>query len=130
MIPALIGISFGCILMYGLFKSGMLHERSGLAVLVGAIAFFYPVFAAQTGSVADTILQGVIFAGFGILALIGFKRGAHILAGALIAHGIFDLGLHVIGGPGPAWWPLFCAGIDIAAGVILIRLIQTQKVPQ
>lgn len=130
MIPALIGVSFGCILMVGLFRSGMLRERSGLTVLVGAIAFFYPVFAVQTGSMPDIILHSVIFAGFGALALAGFKRGAHILAGALIAHGIFDLGLHIIGGPGPAWWPLFCAGIDIAAGAILIRLIQTQKVPQ
>ena len=130
MIPALVGVSFGCALIYSLLRSGMLHERSGLAVLVGAIAFFYPVFAAQAGSVADTILHGVIFAGFCVLAIAGFKRGAHILASALIAHGIFDLGLHFIGGPGPAWWPLFCAGIDIAAGIILIRFIQTQRVPQ
>ncbi len=129
MIAALIGIFAGTGAMFGLWHSGMLRERSGLAVLLAAIAFFYPVFAAQDGDVVGAVLHFLIFAGFSLLAVAGFRRGAYIIAGGLIAHGVFDAGLHWLGAPGPIWWPAFCAGVDITAGIILVRLLQTGKIP-
>lgn len=113
-----------------LFRAGMLRERFGLVVLLAAIAFFYPVFAAQNGDVTGAILHFAIFIGFSALAVAGFRRGAMIIAGGLIAHGVFDAGLYWIGAPGPTWWPAFCAGIDITAGIVLIRLLQTGLIPR
>mgnify|MGYP005989821781 CR=1 FL=1 len=129
MIAALIGAAAGAGTMFALWRSGMLHERSGIAVLLAAIAFFYPVFAAQNGDAVGATVHFAIFAGFCAVAVAGFQRGAYIIAGGLIAHGVFDAGLIWLGAPGPQWWPAFCAGIDIVAGVILMRLIKTGNVP-
>ena len=127
---ALIGAGVGALVMVMMFHAGMLAERSGTAVLLAAIAIFYPVFAAQEGDVAAVALHISIFVGFLFLARFGFQRGMHLLAGGLIGHGVFDIGLHIIGAPGPIWWPVFCASVDIAAGTALIRLLQTRKVAQ
>ncbi|MDG1519891.1 MAG: hypothetical protein P8Q57_05530 [Yoonia sp.] len=129
MIAAPIGTLAGAFMMWCMYRSGMLAVRSGLAVLLAAIASFYPVFAVQSGDQADIILHLVIFTAFILLAVAGFRRGAYLIAGGLIAHGVFDIGLMVLGAPGPVWWPAFCAAVDIAAGTVLIRLQQTRKVP-
>jgi ABC-type Na+ efflux pump permease subunit len=128
-LPALIGAGVGFILMLGFWRAGFLAERSGLAVLLSAIAIFYPVFAAIEQDWSGLALHTLIFLGFTALALMGFRRGLYLIAGGLIAHAIFDAGLITLGSPGPLWWPAFCAGVDLIAGIILIRLIQTQKVP-
>ncbi|MCO4847409.1 MAG: hypothetical protein KC448_05490 [Yoonia sp.] len=130
MIAALIGAIAGGGVMLALWRVGMLSERSGLAVLLAAIAAFYPVFAAQNGNIAETLLHVAIFAAFSGLALTGFRRGAYIIAGGLIGHGVFDAGLYFLGAPGPVWWPAFCGAFDIMAGGVLIRLLQSRKVPQ
>lgn len=130
MIAALIGALTGGGVMFTLWRARMLSERSGLAVLLAAIAAFYPVFAVQNGDFAETALHVGIFAAFSILALIGFRRGSYIIAGGLIGHGVFDAGLYFLGAPGPAWWPTFCGAFDIVAGGVLIRLLQSRKVPQ
>lgn len=130
MIAALIGAIAGGGAMVAFWRTGMLAERSGLAVLLAAIAAFYPVFAAQNGDFAETALHIAIFAAFGALALTGFRRGAYIIAGGLIGHGVFDAGIYFLGAPGPTWWPAFCGAFDIAAGGVLIRLLQSRKVPQ
>ena len=124
---ALVGAVLGALAMLMLFHSGMLAERSGMAVLLCAVALFYPVFAAQAGDVGSVALHILVFIAFATLARFGFQRGMHLLAGGLIGHGILDLGLHIIGAPGPTWWPVMCAAFDIVAGVALIRLIQTGK---
>ncbi len=129
-LAALVGAAVGAGLMLALFHARMLTERSGSAVLLASIAVFYPVFAATEGDMAGLILHLVIFAAFTWLALRGFRHGMHLIAGGLIAHGLFDLGVMVIDGPGPDWWPPFCAGVDIVAGAALIRLLQTGKVAQ
>ena len=133
MIPilaALAGAAAAAGAIWVMLREGMLQERSGLAVLLIAIAVFYPVFAAASGDVLAIALHGAIFAAFGALALRGFRRGTFLLAGGLIAHGIFDVATGLISAPGPAWWPAFCAAFDIVAGALILRLIQTGKVPQ
>lgn len=122
------GAGLGGLTIFGLFHTRMLAERSGVAVLLMAIAFFYPVFAAIQGDIPSLVLHLAIFGGFTALAIRGFAVGMHILAGGLIAHGVFDAGLMFFTAPGPSWWPPFCAGVDITAGAALIRLIQTRKV--
>lgn len=130
LIAALVGAGVGAFSIFVMFRAGMLAERSGVAVLLAAIAIFYPVFAVQEGDLTALLLHLAVFAGFAFLAQFGFQRGMHLLAGGLVGHGIFDIGLHIIGAPGPLWWPVFCASVDIVAGMVLIRLLQTRKVPQ
>lgn len=125
---ALIGAGLGALAMLMLFHAGMLAERSGAAVMLCAVALFYPIFAVQSGDIGSAALHAIIFILFATLAKFGFQKGMYLIAGGLIGHGILDLGLHVIGAPGPIWWPVMCAAFDIVAGAALIRLIQTGKV--
>ncbi len=124
---ALIGAGLGGFAVLMMFHAGMLAERSGTAVLLCAVALFYPVFAMQTLDFGNVALHLIIFIGFATLARFGFQRGTHLLAGGLIGHGILDMGLHVVGAPGPIWWPAMCGAFDITAGAALVRLVQTGK---
>ena len=129
-LAAAIGGACGAMLIFTMHRIGMLAERSGTAVLLAAIASFYPVFAVMSGDLASIAVHATIFAGFLALAAYGFRVGMYILAGGIIAHGVFDIGLMFLPAPGPEWWPAFCAGVDIAAGTALVRLMQKRKVPQ
>ncbi|MGH1353985.1 MAG: hypothetical protein ACRBBS_02740 [Thalassovita sp.] len=122
-LPITVGLVSGVAIILAMKTAGMLSERSGLAVLVGAIALFYPVFAVAGGApISSILLHGAIFLGFAILALIGFRTGVGLLSALLIAHGIFDIVAHVVGHPAPEWWPAFCAALDISAGGLLLYL--------
>ncbi|SEW39569.1 hypothetical protein SAMN04488515_2611 [Cognatiyoonia koreensis] len=127
-LAALIGVCCGLGLIWVMYREGMFAERSGAAILLAAIASFYPVFAAAEGDVGEIAVHILIFAGFVALSFRAYRRGLLLLAGGLIAHGLFDVMIGLIGAPGPDWWPAFCAGVDIAAGVLLLQLIQTGKV--
>lgn len=127
LIAALVGAGLGGLTILMMFHAGMLTERSGIAVLLCAVALFYPVFAAQQADIGHFVVHLLISISFAFLACLGFKRGTHLIAGGLIGHGVLDIGLHVIGAPGPLWWPMFCGAFDIAAGAALVRLIQTGK---
>jgi hypothetical protein len=126
----LIGAVCGIVTAFVLFRSGMLRERSGAAMLLAAIAAFYPVFAVIEADPLAILLHLAICAGFTALALRGFRDGLYLIAGGLIAHGIFDVGLMFTQITGPAWWPPFCASFDIIAGASILRLIQTGKAPR
>ena len=128
-LPALAGGAAGVGIILVMYRVGMLRERAGLAVLLAAIASFYPVFAAADGDVAAAVLHGLIFVAFTFLAVQGFRKTSVLLAGGLIAHGIFDLAMLALPSPGPLWWPAFCGALDIAAGLALVRLMQRNRVP-
>lgn len=126
----LIGAVCGIVTVFVMFRSQMLSERSGAAMLLAAIAAFYPVFAVIDADPLAFGLHFAIFLGFAALALRGFQQGLYLIAGGLIAHGIFDIGLVFTQVTGPVWWPAFCASFDIVAGGAIIRLIQTGKAPR
>lgn len=132
MIPALLaGLIGGGVIGWAMLRSGMLAERSGLAVLLAAIAFFYPVFAVQAQAAWPIIaLHALVFAAFALLALIGFARGTRILALGLIGHGLFDMLTLATGHPGPPWWPTFCATLDLMAGGIVLALLHRKAISQ
>ena len=125
----LIGALAGFIVAFTMYQSEMLQERSGLTILLAAVAFFYPVFAAAEGDWGAFAIHMVIFAAFCLLALQGWRRGTYLIVGGLIAHGVFDFGIAFIGHPAPLWWPAFCGAIDIVIGVIVLRLIQSGRIP-
>lgn len=122
-----IGAVCGIAAVFVMFRSGILAERSGAAMLLAAIAVFYPVFAVIDADPLAIALHLAIFAGFAALALRGFRDGLYLIAGGLIAHGIFDICLMFTQITGPAWWPPFCASFDLIAGASILRLIQTGK---
>lgn len=131
MTAALFGVLGGVGVVFSLCLSDMLRERGGLAVLLAAIAFFYPVFAVQAQAGLGVIAVHVaVFVAFGVLAAVGYKNGAHILAYGLVAHGVFDAVTALTGHPGPDWWPLFCGALDITAGALIFLLLQTRKIPR
>ena len=129
-IAAAAGAAAGAAIIALMHREGMLRERSGLAMLLAAIAFFYPVFAAAEADWGAVALHGAIFVGFVALAVRAWRRGTFLIAGGLIAHGLFDIAAGVIGAPGPTWWPAFCGALDIVAGVAVLRLIQTGKIAE
>ena len=130
MIAALLGLLLGTLAIAALQAGGLLRDRAGAAVLLIAVASYYPVFAAAGGDPLATGLHVAIFAGFSALAVRAFARGLFLLAGGLIAHGLFNIMIGFINAPGPAWWPAFVAGFDIAAGVVILRLIQQGRLPR
>ena len=125
MIAALvIGAAGGLALPLTMRWAGMLHERSGLVILVCAVAVFYPVFAiASAASPSQITVHFAIAALFCAMAAAGFRKGAIVVIMALALHGLFDLAVHLTHHPAPSWWPLFCASFDIvAAGVLFLFL--------
>lgn len=121
------GIFGGLAVILGMWRAGMLKERSGVAILLVAIAFFYPLFAVMDGE--GIVLHSVIFIAFLALAALGFRKGLGVLALGIVAHGVFDLITVFAGHPGPVWWPAFCGSLDIAAGLTLLAIIKMQRIP-
>lgn len=128
--PVVIGGILGLALVGALYRIGALQERSSLAVMLGAIAFFWPVFAVQAdATVTILVVHGVVFVLFAALAAFGFRKSAFVLACGLIAHGGFDVLVLFTGHPGPVWWPAFCGALDLVVGVLVIILIRTHRIP-
>tara|TARA_R110002051_G_scaffold7035_10_gene33098 strand:- start:896 stop:1294 length:399 start_codon:yes stop_codon:yes gene_type:complete len=126
-IAALIGAVCGVLLVGTMKHHGMLAERSGAAILLAAMAVFYPVFSVMVLDPLAILLHIAVFAGFAVLCLRGFHLGLHVIAAGFIAHGLFDIIIGVIHITGPAWWPAFSAGVTLAAGTLILRLIQNGK---
>lgn len=116
-IYALIGLSAGGAIALALRLTGMMRERAAMAVLLAAIAAFYPVFAAENGDLGDLALHLAIFGGFVVVAALGYRRSSLWLAAGLIAHGLFDLAILFFASPAPLWWHPFCAAIDVSLGL-------------
>ncbi|MEW9918141.1 hypothetical protein AB2B41_00875 [Marimonas sp. MJW-29] len=126
-IPALIGAGLGGVIFTVLWLSGMSRERSAGAVILVAIAAFYPVFAFENGAWGDRIFHLFFFALFLCLALWGYRRSARAVALGIAGHGVFDLAILPLSAPTPDWWPTFCAGLDIVLGLALFLLWRKER---
>ena len=127
LIAALVGAICGVLIVFTMHHNGILSERSGAAMLLAAVASFYPVFAVIAGDPLAILLHLAVFLTFSTLALRGFHQGLTLIAGGLIAHGFFDISVMLVHITGPVWWPAFCASLDIVVGASILRLIQTGK---
>lgn len=129
-LPLVVGCGVGAACVAVMYRLGMLEERSGTAVLVAAIAVFYPVFAIASAAGWPVIVFHLfICAAFLGAAAWGFQTGTLALAGLLVLHGVFDAIAAVVHAPGPEWWPAFCAGVDIVAGLALFWLVRRKGIP-
>jgi hypothetical protein len=81
------------------------------------------------GSIRALATESIAIAAFLLISIAGFRMNLWLIAGALCAHGAFDL-FHgnLIANPGvPAWWPVFCLTFDVAAGAYLATLIAGRR---
>lgn len=115
-----VGVALG--LGIGLFTSivGLDRDRALYPAILIVIASYYDLFAVMGGGAA---LVGEIgmSAAFVLVAIIGFRTNLWIVAAALVGHGVQDL-FHdqlIVNAGVPAWWPMFCASIDVVIGVYL-----------
>ena len=101
--------------------AGLDRDRAYYPTLLMVIAAYYILFAAMAGSPSVLARESIAMAAFFAVAIAGFRRSLPLVAGGLLAHGLFDL-VHgrVIANPGvPGWWPPFCMAADIALAACL-----------
>ncbi len=147
MFAALVGLLLGIGSSAALLRSGIASDRRALgaaiAVLLCAIAAFYPVFAVEHGGLLGLLIHLLIAAGFcacayrgahsvaqdgpkaapGGALVGGFQTGLSLLALGLMAHGVFDAALMfgpAMASGAPHWWPPFCAAYDITLGLFAL----------
>lgn len=121
-----LALSIGLLMSFTNFD----RDRSFYPTIMIVIALYYALFAAIGGSPKALMLEAVPIAIFVVVAVAGFKYSLWLVVAALIAHGVFDV-LHgqLIFNPGvPAWWPNFCLGYDVVAGLYLAWLLKTNRV--
>lgn len=119
-------------LAVGLFASivGLDRDRAFYPTVMIVIALLYGLFAAMDGSLQTLALESIAILVFVTLSVAGFKRSLWLVAGALAAHGLYDL-VHdrLIANSGvPLWWPPFCLAYDMVAAAYLAWLLSRSKV--
>ncbi|MCB9771658.1 MAG: hypothetical protein H6754_03835 [Candidatus Omnitrophica bacterium] len=109
---------------------GFDHDRAFYPVVMIVIAILYALFAVIGGSLQALSLECVAIAVFILVSVLGFKFNLWWVAGALFAHGVFDLiHGHLISNPGvPVWWPGWCFAYDVTAAGYLAWLLKCSKV--
>ena len=114
-------------LVVGIFATvvGLDRERAFYATVMIVIAWLYSLFAVMAGSTNALLAEMVPGTIFMVAAVVGFRRSMWLVAGALVAHGVFDwLHPHLIANPGvPVFWPAFCGSYDLVAGAYLAWLV-------
>jgi hypothetical protein len=110
-------------------STGMDRDRAFYPVATIVTASYYALFAVIGGSSHALALELLAGAGFLAVAVAGFKSSLWLVAGALVAHGIFDLVRgSVIANPGvPSWWPGFCLTFDFTLAAYLGWLLVTKR---
>lgn len=110
-------------------SSGLDRERAFYTTVLIVVASLYALFAAIGGTREVMLQESIGIAGFTVLAVLGFKKSEWFLVVGLVGHGVYDFFHHgLIANPGvPEWWPGFCGGYDVLAGVFLAVLILSRK---
>lgn len=106
------------------------RERSFYPTVLIVIASYYLLFAVIGNAtfitlVAETLLASLFL---GLAAFGAFRSMAWVGLG-LILHGLLD-SIHpaILQNPGvPAWWPAFCAAVDLSLGVWVVWLVSTES---
>ncbi len=108
---------------------GFDKDKSFYPVILIIIAVFYVLFAIMSGSIDTIIRESVIAFVFIIVAITGAKKTVFIIAFGLIVHGIFDIfhNQFITNTSVPAWWPMFCAIVDIVLGTWVMYLTKKRS---
>jgi hypothetical protein len=110
--------------------AGFDRDRAFYPTVLIVVASYYGLFAVMGGSNRALAIESGVMVVFLLVSILGFKRNLWIIAGALFAHGVFDIFHgHLIANPGvPAWWPMFCLTYDVTAGAYLAWLLNRSRV--
>lgn len=108
---------------------GFERNRAFYPTVTIVVASYYALFAVMGGSFQALALECLVIVGFITAVVVGFKFNLWWVAGALFAHGIFDLFHgHLISNPGvPVWWPGWCLAYDVTAAGYLAWLLKRSK---
>lgn len=109
---------------------GFDRDRALYPAIMIVIASYYCLFAVMGGSGQALLFEFLAAAAFVGVSVIGFRRNLWLVAGALFAHGVFDLFHgHIVANPGvPGWWPMFCLTYDVVAAAYLAWLLKRSRV--
>lgn len=121
----LIGMTLAVVVAAFARLVGLDRDRAFYPTVLVVVASYYDLFATMAGTTATLLSELAVTALFVAAVVLGFRRSLWFVAAALVAHGGFDA-VHgtLIANPGvPAWWPAFCGGYDVAAGVLLAVLL-------
>ena len=116
-------------LPYLLYARRVRHWRRVYGAGLVIAAAVYVAFAACRGTLRETLVElgGVVL--FGILAVLGVRYSAWVLALGWVAHLGWDLLLHPVSAPSyaPWWYPVACIGFDlvVAGAIVGTRRLET-----
>jgi len=127
--PYLIGIVLALGVALFARVAGFDRDRAFYPTVLIVIGFLYDLFGVMGGSTHALVAETCVGAGFFLLAWLGFKYSAWLVAAGLVAHGVFDwFHAHLITNAGvPVWWPQFCMTYDVTAGFVLAWLLWREK---
>ena len=128
----MIPVAVGLLLAVGVAALAKLtrfdEDRSFYSTVLIIIASYYVLFAVLGGSGHALVWELVIAVPFATVAILGALYLPTLVGTGIIAHGLFDL-VHdvLIENPGvPAWWPSFCASIDLLLGLWVVTLARSR----
>lgn len=125
-------VGFGVAVLICAFgvATGFDRDRSWYPTITFVVASYYILFAAMAGSAQVLIAESLVASAFVAVAVAGFRKNLWFAAAALAGHGIFDSVHHLfIENAGvPVWWPGFCLGFDVPAGVFLGLLLKDKVI--
>ena len=104
------------------------EDRSFYSTVLIIIASYYVLFAVLDGSGHALIWELVIAVAFSTVAITGALFLPTLVGTGIVAHGLFDI-VHdvLIENSGvPAWWPSFCASVDVLLGIWVIILARNR----
>lgn len=114
LVPLLVGVAAAVILLFAASTVGMHRDRGFYAALLIAIAFFYPVFAAERFAFDEAALHGAVGALFLTAALYGYRSGGGwVLFAGFTAHAVFDAVGFAFDFHAPMFWTELCIGFDV-----------------
>ncbi len=125
-----IGIALALAVVAFARLAGLDRDRAFYPVVLIVVGSYYILFSAMAGGGA-MVPELLFFALFAAIAVTGFRTRLWIVAAGLILHGLFDFTRHaIIAGQGvPVWWPAFCGGFDVAAGIALAAMLWLEQRP-
>ena len=125
-----VGISLALLIGLSMSFIGLDRDRAFYPTVMIVIAFYYALFAVTGGSLAVLALEAVPITVFVVASVAGFKSSLWLVVAALVAHGVYDIShdLLFFNAGVPAWWPNFCLGYDVVAGLYLAWLLNTNRV--
>lgn len=118
---SIIGLAVAVAVAGGARAVGLDRDRAFYPTVLFAIAGYYILFAAMAAPGSVLMIESLLASGFLLVGVAGFRTNLWLVAAALAGHGAFDL-VHdrFIDNAGvPAWWPAFCAAVDLTLAVAL-----------